>query len=285
MLSIGPLPAIVIVFLLALAAAIATGALVVRSHTSGTTRRLTSLIMDMTLIGLIAARLGFVLTWRSRYMDNPWSIIYISDGGFLLWTGALAALAFAVWKLRREPTLWRPLGAATCVGCLVWVGAGTALTLTQRANVSMPDAKLVRLDGGTVRLAQLSNEPMVVNLWATWCPPCRREMPMLAAAEQRHPGVTFVFVNQGQGRTAIRNYLRSENLQLTHVLLDATGAIGQSSGSGVLPTTLFYDASGRLVDTHIGMLTAASLAATLQQFDLTIASTGDKNHPETTSDT
>lgn len=275
MLSTGPFSTSVVVAALALAAACVAAALATRRHAPGTTRQLTSLIMDMTLVGLLVARLGFVAIWWDKYLANPWSIIQISDGGFLVWAGALASTAFAIWRVRNTPALWRPLGTAVVSGWAVWVLAGAALTLVQRTRISMPDATLARLEGGQVTLAQLTDEPMVVNLWATWCAPCRREMPMLAAAQRRHPGVTFVFVNQRQGRAAIRDYLRDADLQLNRVLLDKRGAIAQSVGSGALPTTLFYGADGRLVDTHVGMLTAASLAATLQQFNLPDAPSGD----------
>lgn len=275
MLSTGPFSTSVVVAALALAAAFVAAALAARRHETGTTRQLASLIMDMTLAGLLTARLGFVALWWPKYMTNPWSITQISDGGFLIWLGAVVSTAFAIWRVRRMPALWRPLATAVVSGWVVWILAGAALALVQRAQISMPDATLARLEGGHVTLAQVTNEPMVVNLWATWCAPCRREMPMLAAAQQRHPGVAFVFVNQRQGRAAVRDYLRDENLQLNHVLLDRRGAIAQSVGSGALPTTLFYGANGRLVDSHVGMLTAASLAATLQQFNLPDAPSGD----------
>src|SRR5699024_5459192 len=120
MLSAGPFSASVIVVLLALAAAFVAGALAARGHAPGATRRLASLIMDMTLVGALAARLGFVLAWWPKYMADPWAIIYISDGGFLIWVGALASMAFAVWRVRRMPALWRPLGAAVVTGWAVW---------------------------------------------------------------------------------------------------------------------------------------------------------------------
>src|SRR3546814_7473677 len=66
----------------------------------------------------------------------------------------------------------------------------------------------------------MTGEPMVVNLWATWCPPCRREMPVLAKAQEERGDVTFVFVNQGESESEIRDYLRESHLQLSNVLLD-----------------------------------------------------------------
>lgn len=281
MISIGPfaLPTSVIVVLLALIVALGAGALSARRHAPGSVRRLASLVMDTALVGFVAARLGFVVTWWPRYMEYPWSVFYISDGGFLIWAGALASTAFAVWRVRKIPALWRPLGTALVTGWAVWVVAGAAMSLTQGTHASLPDVTLVTLDGDAMQLAQISDEPMVVNLWATWCPPCRREMPMLEVAQERYSGITFVFVNQRQGPATIGDYLREENLQLNHVLIDARGAIG----SGVLPTTLFYDAEGNLIYMHRGMMTSASLAATLQQHGLVRAGS-NTNDTETTND-
>ena len=107
---------------------------------------------------------------------------------------------------------------------------------------------------------------MVVNLWASWCPPCRREMPVLAAAQQSDPEARFVFVNQGEDGTTAGNFLRSARLDLHYVLLDPSAGFGREVGSTALPTTLFYDASGRLVDTHLGELSVGALAKKLNQF-------------------
>ena len=114
--------------------------------------------------------------------------------------------------------------------------------------------------------ALAAGQPLVVNLWASWCPPCRREMPVLAAAQQRTSGVRFVFANQGEDAAAVLRYLAASNkeLQLSNVVFDPTAALGRAVGSKALPTTLFYDATGRLVDTHLGELSAASLASKLQ---------------------
>ncbi|HEY8709545.1 MAG TPA: TlpA disulfide reductase family protein, partial [Burkholderiaceae bacterium] len=96
-------------------------------------------------------------------------------------------------------------------------------------------------------------------------PPCRREMPLLAAAQRQQPDVSFVFANQGEDAPTIAQYLVAEQLLLANVLRDPATALGRKIGSMGLPTTLFYDARGRLVGTHIGALSAASLASNLQR--------------------
>ncbi len=87
---------------------------------------------------------------------------------------------------------------------------------------------------------------------------------MLAAAQRRETGVAFVFVNQGESAGAVRAYLIDQDLALQQVLLDPASALGPAVGSRGLPTTLFYDARGRLVDAHFGVLNGAALAARLR---------------------
>ncbi|MDX1553417.1 MAG: TlpA disulfide reductase family protein, partial [Marinobacter sp.] len=110
-------------------------------------------------------------------------------------------------------------------------------------------------------------QPTVVNLWATWCPPCIREMPVLEEAQDRYPGINFVFANQGEHPETINQFLSEQNLDLDHVLSDRQGGFGRAIGSQGLPTTLFYDAQGKLVDSHMGELSKASLARGLERFE------------------
>ena len=127
----------------------------------------------------------------------------------------------------------------------------------------MPQLALPASDGTTVRLASFQGRPTVVNLWATWCPPCQREMPVLQQAQASRPDVHFLFLNQGESPQQVAAYLAKSGLQLRNVLLDARGEAGAALGHRALPTTLFFDASGRLIDTRVGELSEASLAQRL----------------------
>src|SRR5690606_29129202 len=110
--------------------------------------------------------------------------------------------------------------------------------------------------------------PVVLNLWASWCPPCRRETPAFEQAQSEFPDVAFVLVNQGQTARQAQDFLESEGLNLKDVLLDPSSQAMQAVQSRGLPTTLFFDAQGRQVDSHLGEITMPSLKdKILRRFD------------------
>jgi thiol-disulfide isomerase/thioredoxin len=247
----------------ALLAALAVGHLAGRRHKTG---GIGHSLSDMLLVGLLVARIAFVARWFDVYRQAPWSVLDIRDGGFIPWAGVAAALLVALWQGWRREALRQPLLLGLLAGALVWGALWGALRLMEEDKPMLPTVQLTTLAAESVDLARLAaGRPMVVNLWASWCPPCRREMPVLAAAQQRESGVVFVFANQGEGAAAVLRYLSASPLGLDHVLLDTGSALGQVVGSTSLPTTLFYDARGRLVNAHLGELSAASLASQLQK--------------------
>ena len=87
---------------------------------------------------------------------------------------------------------------------------------------------------------------------------------MLQQAQIENPNVNFVFLNRGESAEQVNQFLVRHRLDLRNVLLDADGAIGAKFGQNAFPTTLFFDAKGRLVDRRIGELSRATLAQRLE---------------------
>jgi thiol-disulfide isomerase/thioredoxin len=218
----------------------------------------------MTVWGFLAARAAFVLGHLDAYLAAPLSMLDIRDGGFAAFAGLLAACAAGFGQLHRRSALRRPLLGSALAGIVVWAGAGLAIQASQPASTPLPEIALQGLDGSTVRLAAFRGKPVVLNLWATWCPPCRREMPAMAAAQAAHPDVAFVFVNAGEAPDTVRRYLAAGGLRLPNVLLDGPRALAPAVGAAGYPTTLFYDRRGMLAGRYMGELSRAALDEQLE---------------------
>lgn len=125
--------------------------------------------------------------------------------------------------------------------------SGGVFTFVMQQGTQLPRAELVDMQQNTGQLVEyFDGRPMVVNLWASWCPPCVREMPMLEEAENDHPDVRFVFINQREHPDLVTEFLSQHSLKLDTVLLDASGGFSSAVGAHAMPTTLFFDADARL---------------------------------------
>ncbi|MBD9473640.1 TlpA family protein disulfide reductase [Achromobacter sp. ACM01] len=227
-----------------------------------------AVLLDGVFWGIVAARLGYIAFWWEDYFAAPMALIAIGDGGYYWWVGVPATLAFIWWRTRTMPAPRRPIYAGILVGVVAWFAGGALLPLLLEPP-RLPDLQLQTLDGKPIALRSYEGKPLVVNLWASWCPPCRREMPALEQAQSEFPGVSIVLVNQGEGAQQAHDFIQSEGLALRNVLLDPASASMRAVNSRGLPTTLFYDAQGRLVDTHLGEITMAALKDKMsRRFDI-----------------
>lgn len=121
-----------------------------------------------------------------------------------------------------------------------------------------PDVAFVDPDGEEIRLADFRGTPVLVNLWATWCAPCVKELPTLNALARRHdkdgaPGVIAVSQDMGPHGSveAFLAKLKVDDLGAYH---DPTMALSGALDAQVLPTTILYDAQGREVWRYVGDL-------------------------------
>lgn len=118
---------------------------------------------------------------------------------------------------------------------------------------------------GVCLAAALSGRPLVINLWATWCGPCRREMPMLMEIAPARRDVTFLLLNQGEAAGVVRRYLSASGLPGAHVALDPAADMGRRLGVAGLPLTIFVGADGLVRRTHIGEISRAALDAEVEK--------------------
>lgn len=119
--------------------------------------------------------------------------------------------------------------------------------------------ELIDLDGEDITLSAYEGTPLLVNFWATWCPPCLEEMSLIQEYADRYEGDLVVLaINAGEDLAIVRDFIDRHQLRLI-VLLDPSNTVSRHYRVFGFPTTLFFDDEGTLVSTHIGELNAALL--------------------------
>lgn len=212
------------------------------------------------IVGLIAARTGHVMEHLDNFLAEPWRILAVWQGGFSLLWGLVAALAITAFHVR-SLRMGVATGAALAGSLFVWTIVDQIATAS--VGTPAPTQLMEQLDGPPMALTDTSGKPVVVNIWATWCPPCRREMPLLAKVAAARKDVSFYFVNQGESPETIKAYLASGHLALDHVLLDQAMSIPRHYGTPGIPVTLFIRTDGTLMTAHIGEISHETLTETI----------------------
>ena len=134
-----------------------------------------------------------------------------------------------------------------------------------------PDFELPLLDGTTFRLSDQRGSWLVINFWATWCPPCRAEMPVLQAlhdapseAARALGQVKVIAINRDESKATVQAFLDELKLNLP-VVLDAGGKVSNRFGILSLPITYFIDPEGVVRHRHIGEISAELLDQTFRK--------------------
>ncbi|ENX41264.1 TlpA disulfide reductase family protein [Acinetobacter sp. NIPH 2100] len=216
------------------------------------------------LVGFFAARMVFVMIHADVYFVHPIDMIKIQDKGFHLYAGIIAACLWFIWKNR---DLKRTLLSISLVVFLAIQFVGVGVIKSFQVQSQYPVLSFNDLRQQPQALTQFIGQPTVVNLWASWCPPCHREMPVLYQAQQDYPNIHFVMLNQGESADAIQDYLSRHEFNFKHVLTDPNGDMAQQMNMYGMPSTLFFNAKGQLVERHMGELSPAMLKQYLQKIN------------------
>ncbi|WP_454668843.1 redoxin family protein [Achromobacter kerstersii] len=237
------------------------------------TAHLSTVLWRALIIGLLVARLSFVWRYRDHYLPDPIKMLDLRDGGWIGLAGLAAAWAYAAIAVLRRHAPRVALLGALALASAAWLGGGRWLAPTPQAQPELAALAVNNMDGAPATMSAFHGKPTVINLWASWCPPCRREMPAFAAAQAANPDVNFVFLNQAEAAQDVAQFLDKHAPALRNVLIDPAGEASRKFSNRGLPATLFLDAEGRLVDLRVGELSTASLAQRLES--IRAADSGD----------
>jgi len=130
---------------------------------------------------------------------------------------------------------------------------------------TLPDGAFDLLAGGRAQLTDYRGKPLVLNVWASWCPPCAQEMP---AFQQVHQAlgdkVQIVGLDRNDARDAATDFMTARHITYP-LLFDPDDVVSPRLGIAVMPTTLFVSADGVVVKSHAGALTADELTKLVQE--------------------
>jgi thiol-disulfide isomerase/thioredoxin len=171
--------------------------------------------------------------------------------------GAGVAAGFLSYRLNQPRSPLRPMVPAPSPGAAAPDVAAGKSAPPPPVPTMVPDVQLPDLAGQRRSLRSFEGRPLIINFWATWCAPCRREMPLLRELRQRYKGDRLEIVGIAVDfSAAVHEYLR-------HTAIDYPVLIGEQEGLSaaqqfgvepVLPFSVFADAGGHIVAVKVGEL-------------------------------
>lgn len=127
------------------------------------------------------------------------------------------------------------------------------------------DFSLQMTDGSTFTLLENTDKPILVNYWATWCPPCVREFPDLQEMYETYKEkMHFVAVNSAETKDVIEAFMK-KNKYTIPVPMDSDNRVGIMYGISSIPTTFIVDTDGAIVFAQLGMMTKAQMKQAIEK--------------------
>ena len=136
-----------------------------------------------------------------------------------------------------------------------------------KIGAPMGDFTLTDLTGKSVHLSDYAGKPVLINAWATWCPPCKAEMPTLNQYYQAHrnQGLVLLAVNAGDPQNTTADFISQNGLSFP-VLLDPGARVLDAMGINDFPTSVFIGRNGVVMSVHLGSYTPQTLEADITPF-------------------
>lgn len=225
-----------------------------------------------------------LVTWlRVRAGSSPWFAFFAVNVWLILADGAIGKLALANFAALLFPMIITV--AASAAAAFFSSAAGIASVaiaaaigflfvpqlwesmLTSSVDTPAPDVTLQLLDGSQIRLADLHGNVVVLNFWGTWCVPCVRELPELAAFARDSRTARVMTVNSGIGGEKagdITRFMRARHLNLS-VAYDPNQTVYRAFAIPGVPTTVIIDPQGIIRERRVGFAATASFETWLSR--------------------
>lgn len=165
---------------------------------------------------------------------------------FVIPVVVIMAIVVAIWWLEsRNDAGVSPTGERYGPVELPAALRASGLGVRAEEGALAPDFLLERLDGTELRLSDLRGQAVVLNFWATWCAPCRQEIPQFvdAYARFRDEGLLVIGVNMQEGKSIVRPYVEDFGIEFP-IAIDVDGEVGDAYRLLGLPVTYFIDRDG-----------------------------------------
>lgn len=139
------------------------------------------------------------------------------------------------------------------------------LSVEAKEGALAPDFLLEELNGGEIRLSDYRGQPVVLNFWATWCRPCRTEMPQFVAAYDRYrnQGLVIIGLNMQEGKAVVKPFADDFGMEFP-IAIDRDGEVGDRYRLLGLPTTFFIDREGVISSAFTGPFVEADRDTNVQ---------------------
>ncbi len=214
----------------------------------------------------------FPLFTSLRYIKSPLSLLYISGGvpGMIFGLTAAAVYLVAVFtyknSLRKE--LLRILGIFSIIFLLFSIAIFAFYGIfPEKRTEKAPDFTAADMNGSEISLSGYRGKTVILNFWATWCPPCKAEIPELINFEKNISGKNAVLIginadSGGNSKDSVKEYIREKGINYP-VIPDPGGRISNLYGIKTLPSTIVISGDGKIVLRHTGAVSTNWLESQL----------------------
>ena len=133
-------------------------------------------------------------------------------------------------------------------------------TILENVKIKATDFKLKDMSGKEVSLSDYKGKKVFLNFWASWCPPCKAEMPEMEKLyqETKDSDLVILAVNLAEDKSTVQNFIKDNQYNFP-VLLDTDNAVASNYQVVSIPTSFFIDKEGNIVDKHIGTMSIENM--------------------------